>query len=438
MRIHPGRPDGRHLSASRAVAFVVALLVLLVSLSAEAKKKKKSSKKHKTPAAKHTSKSKSKSKSKESDRGLPPPESSPETDEASKEKEEKAAPSKAAAEPGEGEEKPTPPKAVEEETPKPAAPPPKAAKPPREAAEPEGGAAGGAPLALSFGIGGKALFRNLSWSEAMGALAPYKLSPGPEIAVWLETYPLAFLSDGFAGNIGIYGHFDYGLAASSQTPSGMKLTTKYQDFFVGLKIRFPIGIMLPYITGGYGMQKFSLDPVAADRPNFNYSFASGGAGARIQFTPIFDLDASGMYIAVLNPGSAAGEVASNAFYPNATAYGVDFSLSFGLRLLSFLGVRVGGDFRQFGLTTHWTSTTMGARAGGAADRYITAWGGLEIVFDGLGGGGGGAREEAAPAKKAAPKAKKPAPTEGEPEGDEAGGGGAGAGAGAGADTDKDE
>jgi hypothetical protein len=436
LRIHPGRPDGRHLSASRAIAFVVALLVLLVSLSAEAKKKKKSSKKHKTPAAKHTSKSKSKAK--ESDRGLPPPESAPETDEASKEKEEKAsAPSKAAAEPGEGEEKPAPPRAAEEEeTPKPPAPPPKAVKP-RLAAEPEGESAGGAPLALSIGVGGKALFRNLSWSEAMGALAPYKLSPGPEIAVWMDLFPLAFLTDGFASNIGIYGHFDYGLAASSKTPSGMMLTTKYQDFFAGLKIRFPVGIMLPYIAGGYGMQKFSLDPVAADRPNFNYSFASGGAGARIQFTPMFDLDASGMYLAVLNPGSAAGEVASNAFYPKATAYGVDFSLSFGLRLLSFLGVRVGGDFRQFGLTTHWTSTTTGPRAGGAADRYITAWGGVEIVFDGL-GGGGGASEEAAPAKKAAPKAKKPAPAEGEPEGDEAGGTGGGGGAGAGSDTDRDE
>jgi len=76
------------VTASRATAFFVALLVLLVSLSAEAKKKKKASKKHKTPAAKHTSKSKSKSKSKESDRGLPPPDATPETDEASKERKE--------------------------------------------------------------------------------------------------------------------------------------------------------------------------------------------------------------------------------------------------------------------------------------------------------------------------------------------------------------
>jgi hypothetical protein len=438
------------VTASRAVAFFVALVVLLVSLSAEAKKKKKASKKHKTPAAKHTSKSTKKStKSKESDRGLPPVESAPETDEASKEKE---APSKKPAgepeepaggekAPGEGEKKPSPP--PEEETAvKP--PPPKTPKAPAETAE----GREGAPVALQLGLGGRALFRDLSWTQANGALAPYSLKPGPELALWLETYPAAFMTDGFAGNIGIYGHFNYGLGASSKTPppENQTLTTKYYDFLAGVKIRIPLGTFLPYVAGAYGMQKFALTPTDVSRPNFNYTFVSGGAGTRIQLTPALDIDLGAAFLYVLNPGSAAGEVASNSFYPDATANGIDAALSIGFRILSSVGLRAGGDFRQLGLSTHYKTTNMGPRAGGATDRNIGVWGGIEIAFDGMGGGGG---EEPAPAKKAPAKAKKPAPGEGEPEeepsvgtgagkddeGGAAGAGKKGEGAGAGPDGD---
>jgi hypothetical protein len=401
------------VTASRAVAFFVALIVLLVSLSAEAKKKKKP-KKHKTPAAKHTSKSTKSSKSKESDRGLPPVEAAPETDEASKEKE---APSKKpAAEPegsaggekAEGEKKPPPPPS-EEETP--AAKPAKVAKAPPEKGEEREGA----PIALQLGLGGKALFRDLSWTQANGALAPYSLKPGPELALWLETYPAAFMSEGFAGNIGLYGHFNYGLGASSKTPppQSQTLTTKYYDFLGGIKIRIPLGTFLPYVAGAYGMQKFALTPTDPTRPNFNYTFVSGGAGTRIQLTPAFDIDLSAAFLYVLNPGSATGEVASNAFYPDATANGIDAQLSIGFRILRSVGVRAGGDFRQFGLSTNYKTTNVGPRAGGATDQNIGVWGGIEIALDGMGGGGGG--EEPAPAKKAPAKAKKPAPGEGEEE-----------------------
>jgi len=432
------------VTASRATAFFVALLVLLVSLSAEAKKKKKASKKHKTPAAKHTSKSKSKSKSKESDRGLPPPDAAPETDEASKERKEidekPAGSSKKAPAESEGlgedkaerEKPPAPPPEAEEGG---AKLPAKPVKPPRATSEPEPESGGGL-VALQFGVGGKALFRNLTWNQGTG-VPPYSISPGPEVSVWLETFPAAFATSGFAGNIGLYGHFDYGLGASSQTPSGMKLTTKYQDFLAGLKIRIPFGSFLPYVTGAYGMQKFSLDPMVMNLPNFNYTFVSGGAGARVQINPMFDLDLGGAFLYVLNPGSATGEVASNAFYPGATANGVDVGLSIGVRLISMIGVRAGADFRQFGLNTHYKTTDMGLRAGGATDRNISVWGGVEVVFDGLGGGGG---EEAAPVKKPPPKAKKPAPREVEPGEDEGAGAGAGAGGagGGGAGTDSDE
>lgn len=385
----------RRSTAARALAFVVALIVLCVSLSAEAKKKKGGAK-HKAPATK------SKGKGKEA-----LPDSTIETDEASSDE-------KSSGKEGEDDEKPAakappPPPPEDEEV---AAKKPKPKAPPKAEAE----EAGGGLTAFRLGVGGRALFRTLSWTDDKGALAPYSLSPGPEASVWFEVFPAAFATDGFAANIGLFGRFDYGFGAASKLPSGQVLTTKYQDFLAGLKIRFPVGNVLPYVAGAYGQQYFYLQPADVTRPNTNYSFIDAGAGVRVQFTPAIDLDVGAAYIYVMNPGSAATEVASPALYPKTTAYGIDATLSLGFRLMSAVGIRVGADFRQIGLATHWRPGDGAVAAGGATNRGITAWGGLEVVFDGVGGGGGGGEEGDAPMKKAPPpKPKKASPEDGEPE-----------------------
>ena len=58
---------------------------------------------------------------------------------------------------------------------------------------------------LEFGLGFKALFRNLAWTPdgRDAGLGPYSLSPGPQTGLWLEFYPAAFGSSGFAANIGV-------------------------------------------------------------------------------------------------------------------------------------------------------------------------------------------------------------------------------------------
>jgi hypothetical protein len=398
----PARTDllrsQRRSTAARALAFMVALLFVLgAPLSAEAKKKKK---KGKTPSS---------STKKSSGKQAAPADESDETD-----SDEKASSKKAPADEGEEKEAakpPAPPLEGEGE-----GTPPKKAPKPKPAPAAEGAAGEGTPgglAALRFGLGGKAMFRTLTWNEDMGALAPYTLSPGPEVGAWLEAYPAAFATDGFAANIGLYGSFNYGIGAQSKLPSGAMLTTKYQDFLAGVKVRIPVGMIIPYVAAAYGMQKFHLEPAdpAGTRPNFNYAFIRAGAGARAQFTPSIDMDLGAGYLIVTGLGSQAGEV--QALYPNAKGNGVDVNLSLGFRVTSMIGVRVGGDFRQYGLSLHSTNGQTSIIAGGATDRYITVWGGLEIVLDGV-GGGGGEEGEAAPAKKPAPKAKKAAPADEEP------------------------
>ena len=208
----------------------------------------------------------------------------------------------------------------------------------------------------------------------MGALAPYKLAPGPEVGAWFEVYPAAFATDGFAANIGLFGSFDYGIGAQSKLPSGTILTTKYQDFTVGGKVRIPLGMIIPYVAGSYSMQKFHLEPVDNTRPNFNYGYVNVGAGARVQFTPAMDADVGGGYLIVTNMGSQAGEV--QALYPNAKASGIALNLSLGYRVTSLIGIRIGADFRQIGSTLHWRPATRAwsrvARPIGTSPRGV-AW-----------------------------------------------------------------
>ena len=159
------------------------------------------------------------------------------------------------------------------------------------------------------------------------------------------------------------------------------------------------------------MQKFALEPADGTRPNFSYAFVLHRRGrAHPGDADEFDIDLAGGYLHVLTTGTAAGEF--EALYPRATALGIDVALSAGLRVASMIGVRAGVDFRQFGLATNFRAGDTGIGAVGGVDRNITAWGGVELVFDGVGGGGGG--DEEAPAKKPPAKAKKP-PQEDEPE-----------------------
>src|SRR4051812_14576022 len=209
------RPDllrsQRRSSAVRALAFMVALLfVLCSSLSAEAKKKKAKGKKGKTPS--------SSSKSTKEKEAAPADESE---DEAGGD--EKASSKKAPADEDE-----------EKAAAKPAAPAPEGegeGAPPRKSPKPapaaEGEGTPGGLAALRFGVGGKALFRNLTWNADMNALAPYTLSPGPEIGAWLEAYPAAFATDGFAANIGVYGGFRFRHRAGGKVCGGEgKMTRK--------------------------------------------------------------------------------------------------------------------------------------------------------------------------------------------------------------------
>ena len=246
------RPRGR------GVAALVAILALSVAAGAEAKKKKHH-KKHKTPAGK-------------SSHGKAEPA-------------EPAEPEEQTTRPGGAARRRPPPRGTRRPRRAGAGLPAKRARradPPRPKhaaataeAEPEGEFA---LPALDLVVGAGAMFRSLSWNQDVtSSFAPYSLSPGPQLRLAVEAFPAAFATSGFAANVGLFGAFNYGVAVTSKVQStGMKLTTSFRDFLVGVKVRLPFGNVVPYASAAYGGQSFRLG--GQDPPH--------GAGRRLQVPSI--------------------------------------------------------------------------------------------------------------------------------------------------------
>ena len=372
----------------RPLALAVALIAIVLSGPAFAKKKKKGGgKRPKTPSGKSisaepkdtsdaddSSSSADDSKEEESRPAAksPPPEASDETSSDGEAKEKKPAPKKAAA------------------------------------AESDEDSAGGALPALEFVLGGGAMFRKLAYNDDRSmAVAPYSLAPGPEARVGLEVYPAAFATSGFAANIGVLAQLGYGFGVKSRPAmaGAQDLTTQFMDYAVGLKLRIPLGMAIPYAAVSYGAQAFQLNGQSAGSgppvPAVGYKFIRAGAGARFVFTPTVDLDVGAAFLLLTD----AGQIRS-VFWPHTTGNGFEAALSLGFKFTNMIGVRAGVDFRQYGLAFNWRAGEPN-QSGGALDRYIVAWGGLQIVLDGMGGGAEEAPAEA-PAKSKGKK-RKPEP-----------------------------
>ena len=297
----------------------------------------------------------------------------------------------------------------------PSAPEADISKPKAKPSEPEEGGSEGALPALLVGLGAAGMNRSLSWNDDRNnVLAPYSLPAGPEAAVWLEAYPAAFVSSGFASRIGIFGRFNQGFGVNSSADMGAtKLTTSFQDFLAGVKLRWPVGIFAPYAGVAYGAQSFKLTTQSGTPPmipSVAYKFVRIGIGSRADFTPRISADLGGAFILLTDSGKNMGEIKSTAYFPGTTGAAIDVSASIAYRFTKLIGARVGVDFRQYGLATN-----LGANpaivAGGATDRYIFFGGGVELVLDGV--SGAVADDEKESASAAPPGGGKTAPADGE-------------------------
>jgi hypothetical protein len=242
------------------------------------------------------------------------------------------------------------------------------------------------PPALRGGIGFGAVYRRLTWTGAhASALSDYAMSPGPQLGGWLEVYPGALVDRGFAANLGAILSFNRGFGVSSKSPAGDTSSAIFEDFLLGLKMRFPLGFFVPHVSAAYAGQVFLFTPRLAAVPSVFYGFARLAVGARAQIADAVDAEIEAAYLAVVNSGEQAGYIGAPEYLQGLSTYGLEAGGSIGVRVTGVLGVRAGVDFRQYALdASHATGMLMADKA---TDRYLTVWGGLEVVLDGASGSG---------------------------------------------------
>ncbi|MES1208085.1 MAG: hypothetical protein ABUS79_19295 [Pseudomonadota bacterium] len=260
------------------------------------------------------------------------------------------------------------------------------------------------PPALRAGIGFGAVYRRLTWIGAhSSALSDYSMSPGPQLGGWLEIFPGALVNRSLGANVGAIVSFNRGFGISSKSAAGDTSTVIFEDFVLGLKMRFPLGFFIPHVSAAYAGQVFLFTPRLAPVPSVFYAFARVAVGARVQIANAIDAEVEAAYLAVVDSGEQSGYVGAPEYLQGLSTYGLEAGGSIGVRVTGVFGLRAGVDFRRYALDpSHATGMLMADKA---TDQYLTVWGGVEIVLDGASGIGSAAKprsENRPPAPPALP------------------------------------
>jgi hypothetical protein len=297
---------------------------------------------------------------------------------------------------------PTPEKAEPEE--------PAAAKSEEESGDatdsPESAAAspkqGRTPFEFTAGLRGYS--RHWAYTDLRGVRDPtyprtlgrYRLGAAPALLANGVVYPGAFFSGNpIASNLGLMGGAELGIATATDyqriRPDGSmvvtELKTQYQAWDIGLRGRIPIGPAELDLFVEYGSQSFvlrgdeggnGLGPVV---PDVQYRFVRPGGEARVRLGKI----------------SLAGHVAprflltlhnvdlDKVWFPGAKGHGLDFGLSVGYGLTSFLDVIGGLDFVGYGFDFNGMPVDpvhAPILAGGATDYYESLFLALRVSLGG--------------------------------------------------------
>jgi hypothetical protein len=230
---------------------------------------------------------------------------------------------------------------------------------------------GPGPQALRLGVGVKVFSRQFGYTDDLfNALAAYKLPFGPALALDGDIYPAAFLTRGFAANVGVLGYFDYAFGITSQAADGTRYATKALDLNLALTVRIPVGDVLkvnPFV--GYTMESFAVTSAVGPGPdlaNVGYRGLRGGLMLRAHVAgPVFVQGSfAGRYL--LN----TGEIQSASRFPRLKAGGLDAQVAIPVALTNRFEVKLQADY-----TRYWYSMNPqpgdAAVAGGALDIYAS-------------------------------------------------------------------
>jgi len=300
-------------------------------------------------------------------------------------------------------------------------PEPEAAPEPEEEAEEEEEAAevsldsddlpdaapGGRPSALDVAAGIRLYSRAFRYSDTLAqrgadgaeALVDYNLDAGPMPLIHLNWYPMAHFGGGFASHIGITGGFEQGIATKVRYETAAEVQTFSQNhnyYYAGLRGRIPVSLFNFGVSGKYAGHSFALkdseDSLPSDLfPNVSYSLLEFGADAEARIGKIV-LGVRGAFLMPLG----LGDIATSEWFEDASASGIALGGHVGFAVASSLDILAGVDVRAYGFDFDPQPGDPDNRiAGGATDRYMSAYAALRFTLPGDEPAGGGAADSGA-------------------------------------------
>jgi hypothetical protein len=220
---------------------------------------------------------------------------------------------------------------------------------------------------LELTLDAGALSRSLSYTQDIfGDLGGYALRAGPLIGGSLGFYPLAIVTRGFLGNIGLFGSAVHTVGVGSNLGS-TNYPTLEDEWSAGLRVRIPLPPVELGVRVGYGGQefRFGIPPLSAmpSVPSYTYGLLSGVVDARISLGS-FAILVDGGDLFVTSDG-----IAKSGYFPHATVNGVEAGLALALVVFDPVELRLGANYQRFFFAMHSRVGDTNV-AGGAVDQYL--------------------------------------------------------------------
>jgi hypothetical protein len=214
---------------------------------------------------------------------------------------------------------------------------------PEKAEDDEAPPPGGNP-ALILQAGPRLLSRSLSYdNDQLANLRSYEVGAAFEVALSVQWYPAAHARGDFLADFGLDLDLDYAVGLESEE-NGRKVSTTAYELAGGLIYRVPLDMFEPRFRVGYVKHVFEVDTAATTYlPAVDYSAVRLGVGTGIKIIDALSLDVALAYLIVLD----AGEIASDAYFPDASVSAFEAQGGIAWYFGSAYGARLGVDFRRY-------------------------------------------------------------------------------------------
>lgn len=222
---------------------------------------------------------------------------------------------------------------------------------------------------ISVSIGPELYGRHFTYrDDVFDALSEYTVTATPALTAVAEVYPMAHRSRGLAAHLGAAGQFTHVPSFDTEDLDGAEYTSEARSYAVGARYRQRLAAV--HLAGAldFGSQSFSIaaaeGAMAPDFPAVRYRYLRAGLSATAPLFSRYALAAAAGYRQVLS----SGEIESSAFFPRASARGIDLQLELAAQLRWGLDVRAGAALERYGFALNPEPGDTRV-AGGALDQY---------------------------------------------------------------------